>query len=121
MGWQGPWRLRHQGLVFARIASETFVERLLNKIRVLQHPARSLGLFLKLVYCLQVSRVAFARHCAKHRPQASNIAFHAQVQGLERPPGALDARPVRMGLRAAFAQVQTAVYVCVLLLALEQL
>ncbi|KAK9839432.1 hypothetical protein WJX81_001730 [Elliptochloris bilobata] len=28
-----------------------------------------------------------------------------QVQGLERPPGAVGARPVRMGLRAAFAQV----------------
>ena len=33
------------------------------------------------------------------------VPLAAQVQGLERPPGALGARPVRMGLGAAFTQV----------------
>jgi hypothetical protein len=34
------------------------------------------------------------------------LSLAAQVQGLERPPGALGARPVRMGLGAAFTQAR---------------
>ena len=68
----------------------------------------------------QVSQAGSSRSFSTGLRPAT-ISFDAQVQGLERPPGALDARPVRMGLRAAFAQVRPAVNTCMPLLLREQI